>query len=132
MLTGDAHAADLETALERLREQRQKPKMPLPLAAFKLPHHGSAYNLSRALIEGVDCPRFLISTDGSGFMHPDQQALLRILKFSKSRPNLEFNYDKATTSIWRDKKNDVVGGQFQDYETVYPDQPNHGLVVKLD
>ena len=60
-------------------------------------------------------------------MHPDQQALLRILKFGKNRPNLEFNYDKATTSIWRNKKNDVVGGQFQDYETAYPDHPNHGL-----
>lgn len=132
LLTGDAHADDLEAALERLRQQRQKPNLPLPLAAFKLPHHGSAYNLSRALIEGVDCPRFLISTDGSRFMHPDQQALLRIFKFSKSRPNLEFNYDKATTSIWRDKKKEVVGDQFQDYETAYPDDPDHGRVVKLD
>jgi hypothetical protein len=65
-------------------------------------------------------------------MHPDQQALLRILKFSESQPNFEFNYDKATTSIWRDKKKEVVGDQFQEYETAYPNHPDQGLVVKLD
>ena len=130
LLTGDARADDLEASLQQLREQRQESR--LPLAAFKLPHHGSANNLSQALIEGVDCEHFLISTDGSRFLHPDQQALLRILKFNKSRPHLRFNYDKATTGIWRDQKKDVVRGQFQDYDTAYPDNPGSSLVLKLD
>ena len=129
LLTGDAHADDLEAALQRLLKQRQQPR--LPLDAFKLPHHGSSNNLSRALIEGVDCAHFLISTDGSRFMHPDQQTLLRLLRFSKSRPHLGFNYDKATTGIWRDKKKDVVSGHFQDYDTAYPKTPGSSYVIKL-
>jgi hypothetical protein len=88
LLAGDGHAPDLATALERLSSERHPASAPppVPLAAFKLPHHASEKNLSRAVLETVDCTRYLISTDGSGHGHPDHQALLRILRYSRRTP----------------------------------------------
>lgn len=61
---------------------------PLPLAGLKLSHHGSFKNLTKEMLEGINCRRYLVSTDGSVHHHPDHQALLRILKYSTTRPLL--------------------------------------------
>jgi hypothetical protein len=87
LLAGDGHAPDLAAALERLRRERHAAHALFPLAAFKLAHHGSEKNLTRAVLEQIDCSRYLISTDGSGHEHPDHQALLRILRYSKIHPS---------------------------------------------
>jgi len=56
----------------------------------------------------ITCGYYLISTDGSGRQrHPDQQALLRILKYSRMRPCLAFNYETEATLRWHDFKNEV-------------------------
>ena len=56
------------------------------LEVFKLAHHDSTGNLSKQLLEQIDCTRYPASTDGSGYLHPDHQALLRILRYSATRP----------------------------------------------
>jgi hypothetical protein len=131
LLAGDGHAPDLTAALERLSRERNTPSTPFPLAAFKLPHHASENNLTRAVIEKIDCGRYLISTDGSIHRHPDHQALLRILRYSKRSPELLFNYLADTTRPWRDSKSDVVDAGFQDYETRFPANPADGLILGL-
>ena len=132
LLAGDAHAADLITGLDRLRKERLAAEKPLPLAAFKLPHHGSANNLSMELLQRVACSRYLISTDGSGYRHPDHQALLRILRHSTSRPLLSFNYKAETTGDWHDRQLEVLAQGFPDYDTKYPDQKGSSLQVELE
>ena len=102
LLAGDGHAPDLAAALEVLSNARNAASAPLSLSGFKLPHHGSAKNLTRAVLEKVDCNRYLISTDGSNHGHPDHQALLRILRYSKRSPQLLFNYAGETTLPWRE------------------------------
>ena len=89
----DAHAEVICRSLERLGA-------PVAVDAFKLPHHGSAANLSKALLERVRCPRFLISTNGARFYHPDYAALARVLKFGGEKPTLFFNYRSSTTESW--------------------------------
>ena len=133
LLTGDGYASDLVSAIDRVQAQRGKAGERLPLHAFKLSHHGSAHNLSRESLERFDCRRYLISTNGSGsYRHPDHQALLGILRYGPGRPCLLFNYDAETTRDWRDRKSDVLAsGEFQDYDTVYPDPPEHGLVLEV-
>ena len=54
LLTGDAFAEDVTAALGRLQMDRETKKR-LPLSAFKLPHHGSAQNLSRDLLDRINC-----------------------------------------------------------------------------
>lgn len=136
LLAGDGHAPDLVAALDRLRSERALDG-PLPLAAFKLAHHGSDKNLTRALLGTVECRRYLISTDGSTHSHPDHQALLRILRYSKGTPELLFNHAAATTTPWREAKADVldsdrVGVALRDYRTAFPERAEDGLVLALD
>jgi beta-lactamase superfamily II metal-dependent hydrolase len=72
---------------------------------LKVSHHGSIGNTTRALVEGLDCDRFLFSTDGSRHRHPDPEAVAKILKYSPSRPKeLLFNYATARTLPWDDTK----------------------------
>ena len=60
LLAGDAHAPDIATALKRLLDERQMSSTAFPVDAFKLPHHGSAHNLTQAVLERVDCSRDFI------------------------------------------------------------------------
>lgn len=131
LLAGDAWAPDLQAALGRVAQSRGLPPgTPLPLSAFKLPHHGSENNLTRALMDSVDCTRFLVSTDGSVHRHPDHQALLRVLRYARRRPELLFNHACDTTRPWRDRKADVLK-HGRDYGTAFPDDPAKGFVLTL-
>lgn len=132
LLTGDAHASDISDALDRLRNDRPTLTSPLQLAAFKLSHHGSDKNLTQVLLEKIDCDRYLVSTDGTSHRHPDQQALLRILRYSKRDPQIMFNAFSNTTQPWGDSKRDVVAAGFRNYEPCYPDDPAWGYVLELD
>lgn len=117
-------------ALTRFAQERNLP-LPLPLSAFELSHHGSDKNLTRALLEKISCSRYLISTDGSTHRHPDHQALLRILRYSRHKPELIFNDAAATTQDWRTKNQDVLKQGFQNYETEFPQTPTEGVVVRF-
>lgn len=130
LLVGDGHAPDLVAALDRLRAQRLLTTA-FPIAAFKLSHHGSENNLTRDVLERIDCSRFLVSTDGSVHRHPDHLALLRILRYVTQRPELLFNYRSDTTRPWDERKTDVTR-KFQDYDTRFPDEPAAGVTVSFD
>jgi hypothetical protein len=81
-----------------LEEVRDKGK--LRLDALKLPHHGSRANLSKGLLEKIECKRYLFSTDGTQFKHPDREAVARVIKFGGQQPELLFNYHSEFTSLW--------------------------------
>lgn len=132
LLAADGHAPDLVAALDRLGPGGSRPAGRLQLAGFKLSHHGSEKNLSQAILDRLDCARYLVSTDGSGHGHPDHQALLRILRYNLVTPRLLFNHRGDTTSPWSDMKSDVLAGGFQAYETEYPVRPADGLVFDID
>ena len=89
----DAHAGVLCRSLDRL-------KPPVAVDAFKLPHHGCASNLSNDLLRHLRCPRFLISTNGAQYGHPNTVTLARVLKYGGAFPSLIFNYRSATTADW--------------------------------
>jgi hypothetical protein len=130
LLAGDAYASDLADAIDRLpRNARSGGK--LRLDAFKLSHHGSASNLSRDLLERLACRSYIISTDGSVHHHPDSLTLLRILRYSRIRPCLMFNYETAATARWRDRRQDILD-QLPDayYDTAYPERPDQGILVE--
>jgi len=95
MFLGDAHSPVLVDAIKRLLAKRGEEK--LVLDAVKLPHHGSRNNVSRELIELLDCRRFLISTNGNIFEHPDAESIARIIKYGGRAPDIYFNYLSETT-----------------------------------
>ena len=90
LLAGDAHARSLADSLKRLADQRFVSR--LRFDAVKLPHHGSMSNISENWLQWVDCQRWLISTNGAVFNHPDLQTAQLIAK-RYPQPALLCNYD---------------------------------------
>lgn len=115
LLAGDAHP-DLLTQTLGAVAAAEGGRCRIDL--FKLSHHGSKNNISRALIETLDCDRFLISTNGKIHGHPDPEAIARILAFGPTRPKtLYFNYATERTTPWND---DVLKAK-HDYECFFSD-----------
>lgn len=96
LLAGDAHPATLLAGLARLLPAGGRPSVDL----FKLPHHGSKANVSRALLERLDCRRYVFSSNGAYFGHPDDEAVARVIRHGGPQPELIFNYESARTRPW--------------------------------
>lgn len=99
LLGADAHIDRLVPSLQALVADGDR----LRLDAFKLSHHGSSGNVSQELLELIECPRYLISTNGSYFKHPTAEAIARVLKYGGSNKTLFFNYDSDYTRLWNDE-----------------------------
>jgi hypothetical protein len=123
LLTGDAYAGDLVEHLATLGE------FPIALDAFKLPHHGSLENTTRAMIEAVDCPLFLFSTDGTRFEHPHAEAVACVIEHgrgARKRVELGFNARSKFTGWWDDP---AWAARFK-YRARYGDAD--GLTLRFD
>ena len=97
---GDAHMPIVEARVHRLA--RRYGERRLRLDAVKVSHHGSKGNTTASFLKLVDCSRFLISTDGSQFGHPDDEAIARLLEFGSKPTQLYFNYRNAKSDRWTD------------------------------
>ena len=94
----DAHAPVLTKALKRyaVRVDEARPRIDL----VKLSHHGSNANLSTAMLALIDCQRFLISTNGDNFAHPDDAAIAKVIVTSSGPVTFFCNYRTARTEPW--------------------------------
>lgn len=122
LLSADAHGDVLTASLKTLANGGR-----LKLDAFKIPHHGSAHNLSREMLDLIECKRFLVSTNGSYFNHPDSSAISRIVRHGGERPEIVFNYRTDETESWEDAN---LQSRFE-YSTVYPGGANGFQLVDL-
>jgi len=98
LMLGDSWAEDAVTALQRTRSG----SAPIIFDAIKISHHGSLRNTSPALLELVDAPVFLISSNGEGHNHPD----FPVLKAIVDRPaafsrEMVFNYSTTASQHLR-------------------------------
>lgn len=123
LLAADAHADRLVSSLRMLAGAEGR----VHLDAFKLSHHGSSKNTSRELLELVDCSRYLVSTSGSYFRHPDGVAMARVLKFGGAEKVLCFNYRSDHSAPWMDPGLQSSYG----YAAEAPSGGTEGLVVLL-
>jgi hypothetical protein len=122
ILSGDAFSDDLVDGIRAVCGNE-----PLKIDAFKLPHHGSKKNVFKSLIESIDCNRWLFSTDGTQFRHPDAVALARVITYSKVRtPLVSFNVPSKYNNWW----NSDDWKKMYDYKTEYGTEKN-GLTLKF-
>ena len=75
LLTGDAHPGLLTTGLSQLQDG----EAPYRVDVCKLPHHGSRRNVTEAFIASLSCSKWIVSTNGKAFHHPNDEALARIV-----------------------------------------------------
>lgn len=97
LLLGDAHPGVVTDSLRRLCAERGLTR--LTVDAVKLAHHGSKNNTSVALLQMIDSPRWLVSSNGDHFAHPDDACLARVIRHGKPK-ELWFNYRSARTRAW--------------------------------
>ena len=128
LFAADAHAPVLVESIKALLRQSGADRLKIDL--YKVSHHGSQNNVSSELIQLLDCPRYLVSTNGDHFYHPDRQAMARILRYGGGQKTVYFNYNN--------RLNDVVGirrarrdAREYGYTTVYPHAEQPGIVVSL-
>jgi beta-lactamase superfamily II metal-dependent hydrolase len=127
LLAGDAHADVLVKSIEQLQRERGRPGQKLKLNALKLSHHGSANATTIPLLELLDCPRYLVSSNGNIFSHPDREAIARVILHGGHAPKLYFNYRSPLNGMWGEQAlRDRYG-----YKAEYPSEGTAGLLVRL-
>ena len=126
LLTGDAHADVLAASIRSLQRRRGREGERLRLDALKLSHHGSANATTVDLLEVVDCPRYLVPTDGSIFYHPDREAIARVIVHGGDDPALHFNHRTDLNGFWSDA---ALQRQYH-YSTAFPED-EAGLRIVL-
>jgi hypothetical protein len=125
LLCGDAFPALVTPAVKRAAEERGEQR--LRLDALKISHHASRKNIDNGLLEAVDCPRYLVSTNGAHYKHPHATALSRVVVHGGDEKTLCFNYRTDQTQPWNAKRlKDRFG-----YKTEYPGAHEEGLTVEL-
>ena len=123
LFLGDAHAPAVVDGIKRLLRGEDK----LAVDAIKLPHHGSRNNVSRELIELLKCPRYMISTNGDIFEHPDAESIARVIKYGDRFPGIYFNYLSDTTRIWKEA---AMQGR-TDFKVHFPEPESMGIIIDL-
>lgn len=125
LLGGDAYASVLRSSVRALLDARGYET--LSLDAFKLPHHGSGNNIDNNLLAMLRCDRYLFSTSGAKYHHPDEVAVARVLTHGGRRPRLVFNYRNERTGKWVDRE---LRDEFE-YEACYPPPDAPGYRIDL-
>jgi len=123
-LLGDAHAPTLAATLSRMAAATGAAT--LRLDAVKLAHHGSAANLSPDLLGRIECGTWLVSTDGSLFQHPDDEAIHAVVR-QVPGARLLFNYRSARTAPWGEPAMRAAHG----HQAFYPRDPAAGIALDL-
>jgi hypothetical protein len=116
LLLGDADAKSTAHALDRLGPGRHV------FDAVKVAHHGSRRNTSLDLLTRIQSKRWIISSNGVQFNHPDPECLARII-VTQNKPTLYFNYDTERIA-------DVKAESGVRYKAVVP-KSGSGISLKL-
>lgn len=98
LMLADAWAEDVVQALRVLQSQGCS----MTFDAIKISHHGSLHNTSPELLQLVDAPRYVVSSNGMAHGHPDIEVLAAIVDrpapFSRT---LYFNYATPASNVIR-------------------------------
>lgn len=93
LFAADALPEDLDAALTRYGGAGRH-----SFDAVKAPHHGSAHNNLRSLVDRLHSPLWLISTNGA-HNHPDGQAIARMVLAPPAKKTIVFNYE-GPAAMW--------------------------------
>lgn len=124
LLLADSHPDIVAQSIRRLCKSRNIRR--LPVDVVKVAHHGSKANTDESLLKLIDSRKYLISTNGAQFKHPDKECLARIIKFGKP-DEIYFNYASAFTKPWLAKATQRKYG----YEAIVRGAKELSLPIRL-
>lgn len=124
LFLADAHPDAICASVKRLLQARGLAR--LRVDAVKVAHHGSKANTTDELMSLIESPRFLFSTNGQQFGHPDEEAVGRVIgRSSHPSPTLYFNYLSEHNRVWQERQE-----QFG-YKAVFNDGSGSPMVIAL-
>jgi beta-lactamase superfamily II metal-dependent hydrolase len=126
LLTGDAWSPILAKSIQRILDKTGDDR--LKVGALKMPHHGSRANISTDLLDMLKCKKFLYSTNGKIFHHPDPEGVARVILHGGKSPSLFFNYRTEFTEVWDDS---TLMTSEHPYTVTYPADEAGGLEIEL-
>lgn len=126
LFAGDAPPDKLCSSLRRLLASHPGQDR-LSVDAFKVAHHGGSKNFTPELAGLLDCPRYLFSTNGERYGHPEKETIARLLVAQRSPCQLFFNYCSPANHAWADPH---LKTRYH-YQAEYPDSNDQGLEVNL-
>jgi len=83
--------------------------------------------VSSELLTSLPCKRFLLSSNGKNYHHPDKEAVARVIKAGEGTA-LYFNYRTEYNEEWDDSSLK----RSHRYSTTYPGRGSQGLRIDLD
>lgn len=125
LFAADAHPKLMEASLRKLLVKINKSRLELDI--LKVSHHGARSNLSTAFLDLIDCPRYLISTNGDMFGHPHLESIARIILKGGNNPRLFFNYASEFNQVWNNPDLMAEYG----YQAAYPADETSGVSVEI-
>ncbi|WP_017496412.1 AVAST type 1 anti-phage system MBL fold metallo-hydrolase Avs1a [Flavobacterium sp. WG21] len=91
LFLADSHPSVI---IDNLKSAYTSDQFPIHFDLIKISHHGSVLNSSKELLSLIDSDKYIISTNGKSFNHPDIETIARIVTrncdFVRS---LYFNYE---------------------------------------
>jgi hypothetical protein len=126
LFAADALPEVLVEGLRRFAAERSAEAVQFDLV--KVAHHGSAKNIDEELVRNMPTRRYLISTNGARYHHPDRAAIGLILdQHQGDGCELYFNYESDMTREWADPATQ----KRRDYRAVFPPPGSAGITVKV-
>lgn len=125
LFLADADAEVIKQSLRRLCKQRGVSA--IEVEAVKVSHHGSKNNTSLELLKYIKSSKFLVSTNGATFKHPDHPTIARIIRGGGDTPTILFNYRSKFNEVWSDR--DIQ--RREKYTAFYQDNQIHGARIEL-
>ena len=121
LLLGDGTAPEVIAGLRRLGDG------PFDFDAVKLAHHGSRRNTNLELCKMIRSRKWLVSTNGAVFGHPDPECLARVI-VTQDKPTFYLNYVT-------DRVTDLINDAGDRYRVALPRKVkgefSQGIVVKI-
>jgi hypothetical protein len=129
LFAGDAYAGEVLAAVRTLAAAEGGSR--LEVDALKLSHHGGRKNTSVELLAALACKRFLFSSDGTIYDHPQPESVARVIVHGRARgrPELWFNYRSEENRVWDDVELFEAPGK--SYEPLYPAAGAAGIRIEL-
>lgn len=118
LFLGDAHPSLIETQLREFFPGKSS----LYFDVVKLSHHGSKNNTLPAYLSAIDAEKYLVSTNGELYDHPDIETLLRIVSRETERERkLIFNHSKYPIKLTTFLNHPNLKERFK-YEAIIPEK----------
>lgn len=125
LFAGDAHSEKIKEVLEERELLDANGK--LKLDVWKLSHHGSRKSTLDFLMEMIECKRFLVSSDGKRYKHPDAETMAKLIKINGPDLEFYFNHHSKYADIWLDPE---LADEHR-FKSFFPEVGKKGIHVRL-